>query len=226
MKYNRRKHNRKSTRLKGYDYSRPGLYFITICCKDMACLFGHVSKEGMVLNDAGKMVEAEWLKLPQRFNNIKLHDFVVMPNHFHAILEITGKPPAVGATLVVARNATTRRATTRVAPTVGEMLGAFESVVTVEYIRGVEQLGWKRFNGKLLQRNYHDRIIRNERAYRLIAMDIHLIRALYCVINIIICIHSSMQACADDEHQQKVNGKEESIDAYAEQRDSNQGWND
>ena len=50
-----------------------------------------------------------------------------------------------------------------------EILGAFESVVTVEYIRGVEQLGWKRFNGKLWQRNYHDRIIRNERAYQNIA---------------------------------------------------------
>ncbi len=111
----------------------------------------------MILNDAGKMGETEWLKIPQRFNNIKLHDFVVMPNHFYAILEIT-----VGATLVVAPNgvvaqnattmegdhkrgrpqgrATTRegdhkggrpqgRATTRVAPTVGDMVGAFQSTV-------------------------------------------------------------------------------------------------
>ncbi len=189
MKYSRKKHNRKSIRLKGYDYSRPGLYFITICCKDRACLFGHVVKEGMILNEAGKMVEAEWLKLPQRFNNIKLHDFVVMPNHFHAILEISvratlvdtqpptvaqndiGKP-SVGATLVVAQKTTTRvaqKTTTRVAPTVGEMLGAFESIVTVQYIHGVKQFGWKPFNGKLWQRNYHDRIIRNERAQQYIA---------------------------------------------------------
>jgi hypothetical protein len=60
--------------------------------------FGHIENSEMVLNDAGKMVETEWLKLHERFNNIELHEFVVMPNHFHAILEI------VGATLVVAQN--------------------------------------------------------------------------------------------------------------------------
>ena len=103
MKYNPKKHKRRSIRLKGYDYSRAGLYFITICCKERSCLFGHVSKEGMVLNDAGKMVETEWLKLPRRFNNIKLHDFVVMPNHFYAILEI------VGATLVVVPTGSTKK---------------------------------------------------------------------------------------------------------------------
>ncbi len=65
--------------------------------------------------------------------------------------------------------ATTMRATTRVAPTVGEMLGAFQSTVTVQYIRGVKQLGWEPFNGKLWQRNYHDRIIRNKRAHEHIA---------------------------------------------------------
>ncbi|WP_220417363.1 hypothetical protein [Dyadobacter frigoris] len=50
----------------------------------------------MILNDAGKMIEEEWLNLPDRFGNIRLHEFVIMPNHFHAVLEI------VGATLVVA----------------------------------------------------------------------------------------------------------------------------
>lgn len=53
----------------------------------------------MKFNDAGKMVENEWVKLPERFKNIQLHEYVVMPNHFHAILEIV-----VGATLVVAQN--------------------------------------------------------------------------------------------------------------------------
>jgi hypothetical protein len=97
--YNPHIHHRRSIRLKGYDYSQEGLYFVTICCQNRICRFGYIENGEMVLNDAGKMVETEWLKLPERFKNIKLHEYIVMPNHFHAILEI-----AVGATLVVAQN--------------------------------------------------------------------------------------------------------------------------
>ncbi|MBK8443155.1 MAG: transposase [Sphingobacteriales bacterium] len=94
--YNPNIHHRRSIRLKGYEYSQAGLYFITICCQDRACLFGGVVKGEMILNDAGMMVENEWNQLHERFTNIQLHEYIVMPNHFHAILEI------VGATLVVA----------------------------------------------------------------------------------------------------------------------------
>lgn len=146
-KYNPQIHHRRSIRLKGYDYSQAGLYFITICCKDMVCFFGDVVNRQMVLNDAGKMVENEWLKLPNRFKNIALHEYVVMPNHFHAILEIT----VVDGTAV------------------GQMVGAFQSIVTVEYIRGVKTLGWTPFNRKLWQRNYYENIIRNEQSYHRIS---------------------------------------------------------
>jgi len=96
MPYNPHIHHRRSIRLKGYDYAQAGLYFITICCQDRACLFGEITDGLMVCNDAGTMVENEWLKLPTRFTNIQLHEYIVMPNHFHAILEI------VWATLDVA----------------------------------------------------------------------------------------------------------------------------
>ena len=86
--YNPKIHNRRSIRLKGYDYSKAGLYFITICVQDREHLFGEVIDGEMVLNDAGKMARTEWLKLPERFKNIKLHEFVVMPNHFHGIIVI------------------------------------------------------------------------------------------------------------------------------------------
>jgi len=167
-KYNPNIHHRKSIRLKGYDYSQAGLYFITICCQDRACLFGHIENSEMVLNDAGKMVETEWLKLHERFNNIELHEFVVMPNHFHAILE------TVGATLVVAQNdvETQNGQPQGIAPTsktIGNMVGAFQSIVTVEYIRGVKTLGWQPFNGKLWQRNYYEHIIRNEQSHQTIS---------------------------------------------------------
>lgn len=139
----------------------------------------------MVLNDSGKMVEFEWMTLKKRFPNIELHEHVVMPNHFHGILEI-----AVGATLVVAQNTTDGHNNTEIqnelgnghshdlgrpqghAPTgktVGDMLDAFKSITTVEYIHGVKQLGWVPFNGKLWQRDYYEHIIRDDRSYQTIS---------------------------------------------------------
>lgn len=164
-KYNPNIHHRRSIRLKGYDYSKAGLYFVTICTQNRECLFGDVENKKMILNYAGKMVENEWLKLPQRFQNIKLHEYIVMPNHFHSILEI------VGATLVVGPNNNVVGPNNNVdAPTaLGNMIGAFESITTVEYIRGVKNNNWKRFNGKLWQRNYWEHIIRNEKSYNFIS---------------------------------------------------------
>lgn len=196
--------NRRSIRLKGYDYSQAGLYFVTICVKNRECLFGDISDGKMILNDAGKMIETEWLKLPQRFKNIELHEYTIMPNHFHAILQI------VGATLVVAQNEmdaqnemeiqnetvaqndtdTSNKTVaqnnnhpkgqpqgiaptkTTIKKTLGDMVGAFESITTVEYIRGVKQNGWQLFDGKLWQRNYHEHIIRNEQSYQNISQYI------------------------------------------------------
>ncbi|HRP02760.1 MAG TPA: transposase [Candidatus Kapabacteria bacterium] len=156
MNYNLNIHHRKSIRLKGYDYAQAGLYFITICCQNRANLFGHIENGKMILNDAGIMVENEWLKLPERYKNIQLHEYVVMPNHFHAILEINTQNEniTVGAT----KN-----------KTVGDMVGAFQSIVTVKYIHGVKQNNWERFDGKLWQRNYFEHIIRNDKAYQQIS---------------------------------------------------------
>ena len=86
MKYNPKIHHRKSIRLKGYDYSQAGLFFITIYCQNRACLFGEIADGEMELNDAGIMINNEWNKLPQRFNNIKLHECIVIPNHFHTMI--------------------------------------------------------------------------------------------------------------------------------------------
>jgi len=200
MPYDPNRHHRRSIRLKGYDYSQAGAYFITICTQDRACLFGKVVNGEMRLNDAGRMVLAEWNMLPERFPHVVLDAFVVMPNHVHGIVVITNPAPddtattaptIVGAGLVSAPNdgpmdappndgpmsapndgpmdappndGTTTRTTTRVAPTVGDIVGAFKSRVTVEYIRGVKTSGWPPFRGRLWQRNYYEHIIRNERA--------------------------------------------------------------
>lgn len=226
MKYNPRIHHRKSIRLKGYDYSQEGLYFITICVQDRTCLFGYVgaplvgapinncapainiekedgSQKGqpkgiapmaktMILNDAGKMIENEWLALKSRFPNIELHEYVVMPNHFHGILEIGVGAPLVGVQntsdghyMPVAQNTTNDNKNVEMqnelgngqshdlgrpqghAPTrktVCDILDAFKSITTVEYIHGVKQLGWVPFYGKLWQRDYYEHIIRDDQS--------------------------------------------------------------
>jgi REP element-mobilizing transposase RayT len=316
MAYDPHKHHRRSIRLKGYDYSQDGLYFITISVKKGLCLFGDVVAGEMQLNDAGQMVEQQWLELPSRFPQIELDSFRVMPNHFHGILGIrnssvgagvapaedgattrvartTGDPsvraglvpalsaptlaapeqdgattrvartggdpsvraglvpapsaptlaapeqdgattrvartmadPPVGAGFVPEQDAATTRvartggdpsvraglvpapsaptlaapeqegATTRVARTTGDpsvraglvpalsaptlvapeqddtpmrtilgnMVGAFKSITTHEYITGVKESGWTAFPGKLWHRNYYEHIIRNERS--------------------------------------------------------------
>ncbi|GGP02036.1 hypothetical protein GCM10010992_04810 [Cloacibacterium rupense] len=183
--YRKEGYQRRSIRLQGYDYSQEGWYFITICCQDRAHLFGEIINGEMILNEAGQMIESEWLKLKIRFPNIHCHEYVIMPDHFHAILEIivgtttiknTEKldNETVGSTLVVdhidgqpqgVAPTTTTTTTTTKTVTVGDIIGAFKSITTVEYIRGVKSLGWPPFNKRLWQRNYYEHIIRNDLAF-------------------------------------------------------------
>jgi putative transposase len=88
MTYNPLIHNRQSMRLKGYDYGREGFYFITICIKGQIHLFGKIENERMNLADAGKVAKECWLDIPIHFPHVKLHNFIIMPNHVHGIIEI------------------------------------------------------------------------------------------------------------------------------------------
>ncbi len=77
-----------TTRLTGYDYSQPGYYFITICAKGRFCYFGEIVGNKMVLNDVGKIVQNELLKTPKMRKNVQLDEWIIMPNHIHAIIHI------------------------------------------------------------------------------------------------------------------------------------------
>ena len=85
-----RKYHRRSIRLKGYDYSRAGAYFITICTYNRECIFGDVIDKKMKLNEYGEIVESQWLKTPVMRPDVRLGEFVIMPNHFHGIVVIAG----------------------------------------------------------------------------------------------------------------------------------------
>ncbi|BCX13327.1 MAG: hypothetical protein KatS3mg067_2265 [Thermosynechococcus sp.] len=145
--------NRRSIRLKGYDYSQAGAYFITICTKDRACLFGEVVDGEMRLNDFGQVVHGVWNNLPNHYAGVEMDAFVVMPNHVHGIVVI------VGAGLKPAPT-TTAAPTTTTAPTQHGL---------PEIIRGFKTFSARRINElrstpgvPVWQRNYYEHIIRNE----------------------------------------------------------------
>lgn len=81
---------RKKQRLPEFDYSTPGAYFVTICVQGMEYRFGEVCGGDMVLNVAGMTAQKCWLDLPNHYSNCSLDEFVIMPNHVHAILNIVG----------------------------------------------------------------------------------------------------------------------------------------
>lgn len=84
--YDPEKHHRRSIRLKEYDYSRPGAYFVTVCTHNREYLFGNVVNDEMLLSEYGKIVENVWYNLTNHYQNIKLDKFIVMPNHIHGII--------------------------------------------------------------------------------------------------------------------------------------------
>jgi len=152
-----KKYNRRSIRLQRYDYSLPGAYFITICI--------HKQKMLLKIKDVQMMIQSVWSSLPDRFFSLKLDEFVIMPNHIHAILCIN----IVGADLVSALNkadlVSARNKTKPIStPTISRIVQAFKSITTYKYILGVEENNWPLFDNRLWQRNYHDHIIRSEKS--------------------------------------------------------------
>jgi len=96
--YNPKIHHRKSIRLKDYDYSSDGAYFMTICAQHKEYMFGNIIDGKMILNSAGEMIK-KWLsELENKFKNIELDEYIIMPNHIHLIIFILN---TVGADLCV-----------------------------------------------------------------------------------------------------------------------------
>lgn len=154
--------HRRSTRLKGYDYTQPGAYFVTLLSWNRECLFGHVIDEKIILSDYGQILVDEWVRSFAIRREIKLDEFMVMPNHFHGIFWILnscrrGNPCGCP---------NKERAGTRPAPTnkktVGEIVGAFKSLTTNEYIRNVKDGKFPPFEKSVWQRNYYEHIIRDD----------------------------------------------------------------
>lgn len=94
------KYRIQSARADWWDYSNEGLYFITICTAGKECLLGEIAREQIQLSEIGKIVESEWMKSFEIRSELHCHEFVIMPNHIHAIIEIknnTVKPHRIAA---------------------------------------------------------------------------------------------------------------------------------
>ncbi|MFK8301894.1 transposase [Capnocytophaga stomatis] len=159
-KYNPDIHKRRSIRLKGYDYSREGLYFITICCQNRTHYFGEIIDGKMQLNAIGEIAYNEWINTENVRKNIKIHTFIVMPNHFHAIIEIAHQCRGVlhtpnDVTLHTPNNEKGVCNTPLRSPS--QTLGAI--------VRGYKSAVSKKTGFSLWQRNYYEHIIRNEESY-------------------------------------------------------------
>lgn len=153
---------RKHLRLQEYDYAQEGAYFVTVCTNGKVCLFGDIVDGKMVLNDAGLMVEKCWNAIPEHFPHVGLDYYVVMPNHVHGILFIGDAPGMVGAKnfspvrLLKNRNNNQDQRPSGTSKTIGSIVRGFKIGVTK----------WMRQNTsthKVWQRNYFERVIRNER---------------------------------------------------------------
>jgi putative transposase len=166
MKYDPGKHHRRSIRLKGYDYSQAGAYFVTICTQERDCLFGNVEDGEIWLNEHGQIVQAIWDDLPHHYAGVVLDAFVVMPNHVHAIVVITHNVD-VGAGL---KPAPTKSGLAKPAPTIpapAETKPKHHGLP--EIIRGFKTFSARRINeyrntpgSPIWQRSYFEHIIRNE----------------------------------------------------------------
>ena len=80
--------DRKTVRMKHYDYSLPGFYLVTVCVENRQCVFGEISDGVVHLNDAGLIAQTMWERLTHHFSTVRLDSFVIMPNHMHGILEL------------------------------------------------------------------------------------------------------------------------------------------
>ncbi|MBF6593952.1 MAG: transposase [Thermaceae bacterium] len=152
---------RRSVRLKGFDYASAGAFFVTVRVQKRECLWGDVRDGEVCLTDAERMVVGVWEGLRERFPFISLDAFVVIPNHVHGI--IIRSDTGVGAGLVPALHALQIEGRPQgIAPTLGDVVGAFKSLTTHRYISGIKNSGWPTFDKRPWQRNYYERILRNE----------------------------------------------------------------
>ncbi|MBL7072454.1 MAG: transposase [Candidatus Omnitrophica bacterium] len=151
--------DRKSIRLKDYDYAQTGGYDVSICAHGDKCIFGVVKNGEMFLSDCGKIVDKCWNEIPEHFPHVELDEHIVMPNHMHGIIVIGGENDDnnVGAGFPRPDNETAGKGRGNRAPTLGQIVAYFKygSTKQINAMRNTP-------GARLWQRNFYEHVIRNE----------------------------------------------------------------
>jgi len=151
---------RKRNRWYGYDYSIPGYYYITICTQYRICHFGAIVDGKIVLNEIGEIVKKQWLWLPEHFDYIKLDEWVIMPNHFHGIIEIINenyyKITGNGISVGNGRDRSLHKPNNPKIKPLPEIIGAFKTTSSklIHQKQNNLYFAW--------QKSFHDRVIRED----------------------------------------------------------------
>jgi len=150
---------RKPTRLKEYDYSRSGYYYVTICSKDHQNIFAEINdsntvgtglapvryKNNMKLSKIGKIIDEQWNDIPNQYDDIESDEYIIMPNHIHGIIIINKREGASPS------------------PTISNIIDSFKSKCSVEYLNYIKQNNLNT-SGQIWQRSFYDHVIRNEKS--------------------------------------------------------------
>jgi len=142
--YDSRIHDRHSLRLKGYDYTSPGYYYVTINVQDQFLLFGEVENQKIYYNEFGRIVRKTWLWLKQQYSYIELDEWILMPDHLHGIIVYKSNG-----------NGHSQMTSTVIKP-LGRLIGAFKTVSTkkINIVRNTTGC-------RIWQRDFYDHIVRD-----------------------------------------------------------------
>jgi putative transposase len=163
MTYNPEIHHRRSIRLKGYDYSQPGAYFVTVCACNMECLFGKIANGGMILNEYGEIVMKYWDTIPGHFLHVETDEFIVMPNHMHGIVFVKNCRGEVSSPF--SSDSDTIKSIKQGGETPPLRKNTLGKVVAYFKYQSAKKINQIRMapGVPVWQRNYYERIIRNEK---------------------------------------------------------------
>ena len=152
------RHVRRSIRFPGFDYSRPGNYFVTICADRRRCLFGRIEKNEVVLTNLGETVRKCWIEIPQHFPYVNIETYVLMPNHLHGILAIN---PNFPETFPQSRSTLTMESFGNpVSGSIPTVIRSFKAAVTKHARESCLPIG-----GAVWQRGYFERVLRDSREF-------------------------------------------------------------
>jgi REP element-mobilizing transposase RayT len=171
MKYNPSTHHRHSIRLKGYDYSQPGAYFVTLCTWQRECLFGEIHADEMQLSAAGKVAAYYWKRIPVHFPTTSLDEWIIMPNHLHGIIILGTGDASAGQDIrqgirfsADASPLQPQRPIGTASGSLGAILQNYKSITS----RKINPLEGSQ-SSTVWQRNYYDHIIRDEQEWERIS---------------------------------------------------------